>query len=179
MTCDVIGHDVMVKPDIPNERAWAELYVSEVSWSKLYWIRVCCRFITTKSCHFLAKISKRPKNPRKWANDGTLKRFFRNISKSWLWRFVLAIHRLNSEDFWVFHTEGWILILNKWMFRAFEIIQKYSKFGSIPWEFWPENSFFSFRVGVSVGGQDATKFDSYQKIHNKIPRLLIPDMTSG
>ena len=44
------------------------------------------------------------------------------------------------------------------MFRAYEIIQKYSKFGLIPWEFPPENSFFSFRVGVSVGGQVATNF---------------------
>ena len=33
-TCDVIGHDVMVKPVIPNERPGAELYGSEVSWSK-------------------------------------------------------------------------------------------------------------------------------------------------
>ena len=34
--CDVIGHDVRVKPDIPNERARAKLYCSEVSWSKMY-----------------------------------------------------------------------------------------------------------------------------------------------
>ena len=39
------------------------------------------------------------------------------------------------------------------MFRAFELMQKDSKFGSISWEFRPENSFYSFRVGVSVGGQ--------------------------
>ena len=47
--------------------------------------------------------------------------FFIIGSHSWI-----PIGRLNSEDFWVFYTEGWIFILNSWMFRAFEIIQKYS-----------------------------------------------------
>ena len=74
-TCDVIGHDVMVEPDISNERARAVLYDIKVSWSKLYWIRICSQFISAKYCHFLAKISKRPKISRKRAEDGTLKNF--------------------------------------------------------------------------------------------------------
>ena len=72
-TCDVIGHDVMVEPDISNERARAVLYDIKVSWSKLYYIRICSQFISAKYCHFLAKISKRPKISRKRAVDGTLK----------------------------------------------------------------------------------------------------------
>ena len=60
-TCDVIGHDVMVESDIPNERTWAELYGSEVSLSKRYWIRICSRLIAAKSCQFLAKSRKTPR----------------------------------------------------------------------------------------------------------------------
>ena len=30
-TCDVIGHDVMVEADIPNERSRPKLYAGEVS----------------------------------------------------------------------------------------------------------------------------------------------------
>ena len=36
MTCDVIGHDVMVEPVIPNVRPGAVLYDGEVSWFMLY-----------------------------------------------------------------------------------------------------------------------------------------------
>ena len=31
-SCDVIGHYVMVKPDISHERSRSKLYVREVSW---------------------------------------------------------------------------------------------------------------------------------------------------
>ena len=84
-TCDVIGHDVMVKPDISNERARAVLYNIKVSWSKLYLIRICSQFISAKYCHFLAKISKRPKISRKRAVDGTLKACFQKI-----WTFAFS-----------------------------------------------------------------------------------------
>ena len=59
-TCDVIGHDVMVKLDISNERARAVLYDIKVSWSKLYYNRICSRLISAKFGYFLAKISKTP-----------------------------------------------------------------------------------------------------------------------
>jgi len=59
-TCDVIGHDVMVEPDISNERARAVLYGREVLWSKLYYNRICSRLISAKFGYFLAKISKNP-----------------------------------------------------------------------------------------------------------------------
>ena len=71
-TCDVIGHDVMVEPDISNERARTVLYGREVLWSKLYYNRICSRFISAKFGYFLAKISKKPNNPRRRAEDGTL-----------------------------------------------------------------------------------------------------------
>ena len=70
---------------------------------------------------------------------------------------------LNSEDFGVFFTHGRIFILKSRVCRAFKIIPKNSKFGEIPWEFRPENSFLSFRVGVSIGGQDATNFPLISK----------------
>ena len=35
-TYDVIGHDVTIKPDIPNEISWPELYGKEVWWTKRY-----------------------------------------------------------------------------------------------------------------------------------------------
>ena len=67
---------------------------------------------------------------------------------------LYIIYRLNSEDCWVFYTDGWIFIFKSWICRALKINRKYGAFGSISWEFRPENAFFSFRVGVSVGGQD-------------------------
>ena len=73
MTCDVIGHDVMVEPVIPNERPGTELYGSEVSWAKREWITTNSRFISAKSCYFKVKNLKKPNNPRGRANDGTLK----------------------------------------------------------------------------------------------------------
>ena len=61
---------------------------------------------------------------------------------------LYIINRLNSEDFWVFHTDGSIFIVESQICRAFKINRKYGEFGSIPWEFRSENYFFSFRVGV-------------------------------
>ena len=72
MTCDVIGHYVMVKPDIPHERSRSKLYEREVSWWKNHKIRNNSRFISTKSSHFLIEIQKNPTNPRGRAEDGTL-----------------------------------------------------------------------------------------------------------
>ena len=81
-TCDVIGHDVMVEPDISNERARAVLYGREVLWSKLYYNRICSRLISAKFGYFLAKISKKPNNPRRRAVDGTLNSNLTKITDS-------------------------------------------------------------------------------------------------
>ena len=67
-----IIHVPLVKLDILNERAGAELFRSEVSWSKIYQIGICS--FEAQFCHFLAQIWEKSNNPSRGAHDGTLKR---------------------------------------------------------------------------------------------------------
>ena len=67
-----IIHVPPVKLDILNERAGAELFRSEVSWSKIYQIGICS--FEAQFCHFLAQIWEKSNNPSRGAHDGTLKR---------------------------------------------------------------------------------------------------------
>ena len=73
LTSYVIGHDVIVNPDISNERARPKLYASEVSCTMHDQFQIYRRFFPAQFCPKISKFSKKPKNPRRGAGDGTLK----------------------------------------------------------------------------------------------------------
>ena len=70
-----IHNDVIVHPDISNERAWQKLYTNEVSWS-LHEINIAWdKYLSVLSGPVLSKklkSQKNPQNPKSSAEDPTL-----------------------------------------------------------------------------------------------------------